>query len=81
VATAVVAMPTHEMIRQNAPFARNFALMPEEEDAGLSQRMAGANKDGPRFEIPRPPGLLEPANDYEFNWLSFLPTAPGPKLM
>jgi uncharacterized protein len=44
VAAAVVGMPTHEMIRQNAQFARNFAPMPEEEMRDFSHRMAGANK-------------------------------------
>jgi len=44
VAAAVVGMPTHEMIRQNAQFARNFAPMPEEQMRDFSHRMAGANK-------------------------------------
>lgn len=44
VAAAVVGMPTHAMIRQNAQFARSFVPMPEEEMRGFSRRMAGANK-------------------------------------
>ena len=44
VAAAVLGMPTHEMIRQNAQFARNFAPMPEDEMRDFSHRMAGANK-------------------------------------
>jgi hypothetical protein len=44
VAAALVGMPTHEMIRQNAQLARNFAPMPEEEMRDFSHRMAGANK-------------------------------------
>jgi predicted aldo/keto reductase-like oxidoreductase len=44
VAAAVVGMPTHAMIRQNAQLARNFAPMPEEEMRDFSHRVAGANK-------------------------------------
>jgi len=44
VAAAVVGMPTHTMIRQNAQLARNFEPMPEEEMREFSHRMAGANK-------------------------------------
>lgn len=44
VAAAVVGMPTHSMIRQNAQFARSFEPMPEEEMRDFSHRMAGANK-------------------------------------
>ena len=44
VAAAVVGMPTHEMIRQNALLARSFEPMPEGEMHDFSHRMAGANK-------------------------------------
>jgi uncharacterized protein len=44
VATAVVGMPSHEMIRQNAEFARNFEPMPADEMRDFSRRIAGAHK-------------------------------------
>jgi uncharacterized protein len=44
VAAAVVGMPTHEMIKQNAQLARNFTPMPEEEMRDFSHRVAVANK-------------------------------------
>ena len=44
VAAAVVGMPTHAMIRQNAQLARSFEPMPEAEMRDFSRRMAGANK-------------------------------------
>lgn len=44
VAATVVGMPTHEMIKQNADLARNFAPMPKDEMRDFSRRMAGANK-------------------------------------
>jgi predicted aldo/keto reductase-like oxidoreductase len=44
VAAAVVGMPTHAMISQNAQLARNFAPMPEEEMRDFSHRLAAANK-------------------------------------
>ena len=44
VAAAVVGMPTHEMIRQNALLARNFDPMPEDEMRDFSHRISGANK-------------------------------------
>jgi len=43
VAAAVVGMPTHAMIRQNAQLARSFKPMPEAEMRDFSHRMAGAN--------------------------------------
>ena len=44
VATAVVGMPNHEMIRQNAEFARNFQPMPSSEMRDFSSHIAGAHK-------------------------------------
>ena len=44
VATAVVGMPAHDMIRQNAELARNFQPMPAEEMRDFSRRMAAAHK-------------------------------------
>ncbi len=44
VAAAVVGMPAHDMIRQNAELARNFQPMPEEEMRDFSRRMAAAHK-------------------------------------
>ena len=44
VAAAVVGMPTHEMIRQNAQLARNFTPMSEGEMRDFSRGVAGANK-------------------------------------
>jgi uncharacterized protein len=44
VAAAVVGMPTHAMIRQNAVLARNFRPMPRKEMRDFSHRMALANK-------------------------------------
>ena len=44
VASAVVGMPSHDMIRQNAELARNFQSMPAEEMRNFSRRMAAAHK-------------------------------------
>jgi len=44
VATAVVGMPKHEMIRQNSEWARNFTPMPADEMRDFSRRIADANK-------------------------------------
>lgn len=44
VASAVVGMPTHTMIKQNAMLARNFEAMPKDEMRDFSHHMARANK-------------------------------------
>lgn len=44
VAAAVVGMPTHDMIRQNAEWARNFQPMTNEEMRNFSRPIAEANK-------------------------------------
>ncbi len=44
VAAAVIGMPTHAMIRQNAEWARDFTPMPKEEMREFSRRIAAANK-------------------------------------
>jgi len=44
VAAAVVGMPNHDMIRQNAQLARNFTPMSEGEMRDFSRGVAGANK-------------------------------------
>jgi uncharacterized protein len=44
VAAAVVGMPNHAMVRQNAEWARNFQPMSSEEMQDFSHRVAAANK-------------------------------------
>ncbi len=44
VASAVVGMPSHEIIRKNAAWARSFEPMPRKEMQEFSRRMAHANK-------------------------------------
>jgi predicted aldo/keto reductase-like oxidoreductase len=44
VATAVVGMPTHDMITHNAALARNFQPLSSDEMRDLSRRTAAANK-------------------------------------
>jgi uncharacterized protein len=44
VAAAVVGMPTHDMIRQNAEWARNFQPMPAQEMRDFSRDVAAAAK-------------------------------------
>lgn len=45
VAATVVGMPAHDMIRENAEWARNFLPMPKDEMRDFSGRIAGANKE------------------------------------
>jgi uncharacterized protein len=44
VASTVVGMPHHDMIRENAELARNFVPMPAKEMRDFSERIAEANK-------------------------------------
>ena len=44
VASAVVGMPTLDLLRENVEIARNFAPMPQDEMNRFSSELAGANK-------------------------------------